>query len=77
MNIKIGDKIRFQPEAFVTTTGKDQQQFGAMSHKVTGRVVLINRVGRWFRVRYETPFGIQHECFNFEGEDKRWELKAN
>lgn len=73
MNIKIGDKIRFQPEAFVTTTGKDQHQFGVMDHKVVGRVCLINRAHRWFRVKYETPFGIQHECFNFEGEDKRWE----
>ena len=70
MDIRVGDKIRFQPEAFVTTTGKDQQQFGAMSHKVTGTVVLVNRANGWFRVRYETTFGTQHECFKFEGEQK-------
>ena len=73
MSIHIGDKIRFQPEAFVTTNGKDQRQFGAMDHKVVGRVCLINRANRWFRVRYETPFGIQHECFNFEGDNKKWQ----
>lgn len=73
MNIKIGDKIRFQPEAFVSTTGKDQHQFGVMDHKVVGRVCLINRAHRWFRVRYETPFGIQHESFKFEGDRKTWQ----
>lgn len=73
MEIHIGDKIRFQPEAFVTTTGKDQQQFGAMSHKVTGKVVLVNRANGWFRVAYESNGGTQHECFKFEGEQKTWQ----
>lgn len=73
MSIKIGDKIRFQPEAFVSTTGKDQHQFGVMDHKVVGRVCLINRAHRWFRVRYETPFGIQRESFKFEGDRKTWQ----
>ena len=60
--VELGDCKRFKPAAYATGVAG----FGAeLNVTVTGTVVQIHREHRWYRVRYEHPYGIGYECFKF------------
>ena len=58
----VGDPWTFRPAAnFEKSSG-----FGEiLGVKVMGTIVQVNEEHRWFRVRYEMPYGVLHECFKF------------
>ena len=59
---EIGDRFRFKPAPYVDSP----KGFGAMLDvKVLGTVTQIHEAHRWYRVSYETPCGVQYECFKF------------
>ena len=61
--IQIGDKVCFRPAAnYDHSTG-----FGEVLHcEVTGTVIYIDRKHNLFRVAYELPGCIGHECFKLD-----------
>lgn len=59
---EVGDKLRFKPAAYGDcTTGFG----GELNVEVVGKVVQINEEHHWYRARYDTPQGVQHETFKF------------
>lgn len=60
---ELGDKIRFKPTAYFTGVAN----FGGseLDIYVTGTVIYINEEHRYYRVQYETPCCIGHECFKY------------
>lgn len=65
---EVGDSKTFVPSSFMA----DHQGTSLSSIRpdtvitVTGTVVYVNALHRWYRVRYETPGGsLQHESFKF------------
>lgn len=59
--IEIGDKITFRPAAFFD----NPSGYGPAPTQVTGTVIYINKEHRYYRVAYEMPGCIGHECFKF------------
>lgn len=60
--ISIGDKVTFQPHAFLTEGALTQCSKAPTT--VTGRVEYINHAHDWYRVRVEFEGGaVLHECF--------------
>lgn len=60
----IGDKLRFKPSAYFESLAS----FGGSELEVwvTGTVIYINALHRFFRCEYENYSGcIGHECFKF------------
>lgn len=60
---EIGDTYRFVPAANRDHTAGFSEIL--RDQKVTGRVIQINEEHRWFRVEYNMPGCIGHECFKF------------
>lgn len=59
---EVGDKFRFKPAPYVDSP----KGFGVMLDvTVLGIVVQIHEAHRWYRARYETPMGTQHETFKY------------
>lgn len=59
---EIGDKFRFKPAAYLAGTSG----FGLeLDVEVTGTVERVHEQHRWYRARYATPQGVQHETFKF------------
>lgn len=59
---EIGDKFRFIP----TCNAENINGFGdVLRVEVTGTVERIHEEHRWYRARYDTPQGVQHETFKF------------
>lgn len=61
MGYDIGDKIRFIPDAFMHY--RLDGAFAPVS--VTGSIEYINRVHRYYRVRFEVNGYTLYECFKF------------
>lgn len=67
---EIGDTMTFVPEtdtgSIAGHTWKNMYGSGqAGGTPVTGRVVYVNRAHRWARYAWDTPWGVQHECFRY------------
>lgn len=60
---QIGDKVRFKPSAYFT--GVANFSGSELDVWVTGTVIYINEAHRYYRVAYEKPGCIGHECFKF------------
>lgn len=63
----LGDRKTFVPASF---EGEHQQGLTAIrpnaENRVTGTVVYVNEVHRWYRVRFELPGGVPaFECFKY------------
>lgn len=59
---EIGDKFRFIP----TCNAENPNGFGEVLRvEVTGTVVQVHEEHRWYRARYDTPQGVQHETFKY------------
>lgn len=59
---EIGDTFRFVPACNAENTNG----FGdVLRVEVTGTVVQVHEEHRWYRARYDTPQGVQHETFKF------------
>ena len=58
----IGDKVRFVPGANLEKSAGFADE---LRTAVTGTVIQVNREKRWYRVSYEMPGCIGHECFKF------------
>ena len=59
---EIGDKFRFIP----TCNAENTNGFGEVLRvEVTGTVVQVHEEHRWYRARYDTPQGVQHETFKY------------
>ena len=59
---EIGDKFRFIPSCNAENTNG----FGEILRvDVTGTVVQVHEAHRWYRAKYDTPQGVQHETFKY------------
>ena len=64
---EVGDKYSFIPSAFHEEhSGMMLQNFRPdMDLTVCGTVTEVHEDRHWFRVQYETHYGIQYECFKY------------
>lgn len=60
--IEVGDKVRFIPGAFLEHSENFAEE---LRREVTGTVIQVNEEHRWYRVEYDMPGYIGHECFKF------------
>ena len=64
--VKVGDKIRFRPHAWMNV-GDDKRWAGvSIPDKVTGRVVYVNEEHGIYRVAYDCHGLTQYETFKLE-----------
>lgn len=61
--VELGDKVRFAPHAFLTSSGCESALFGVAEYRQTGEVCYINQEHGWYRVRYLIQGQPQYECF--------------
>lgn len=59
--IELGDKITFQPAAFMSESALTQSSRAPVT--VAGRVCYINQAHGWYRVEAVLENGVLHECF--------------
>ena len=57
--------MRFTPTVFSYAGSFRGIQAWQTDLKVDGTVVYVNREKRWARVRFESNYGPQYECFKF------------
>lgn len=61
--VKVGDKIRFQPAAWLNLGGGREWGGKILPDKVTGTVTEVYEEHRWFRVEYEVHGRLYYEGF--------------
>ena len=65
--IKLGDPVSFIPAAFQAHSAGFPEE---LAITLTGHVVYINQEHHYYRVAFDMPGCIGHECFKFtEGSD--------
>ena len=64
---EVGTRKTFTPGCWEQTGAGDPGTYRpkAETCRVTGEVIQINQKHHFYRVRYETATGTQHECFKF------------
>ncbi len=67
MLIEVGQKVRFDPFTEITGFASDSNR----GNKVTGTVVMVNELHKWFSVEYSCGGVKQRTSFKFSqiGED--------
>lgn len=63
---RLGDKIRFVPDAFIGEPYRHDQKRGVYPREVTGTVIYINEKHRFCDVGYEIYGSKLRESFKFE-----------
>lgn len=72
--IKIGDPVTFIPAAFRDHSSGFPCELAA---ELTGRVIYINEAHHYYRVAFDMPGCIGHECFKFFDESEDHESEEN